>query len=129
MRVALCAGLLTPHIRPTAGLNEREVALPTKRRPAAELGAAGAQDLFVYSLPKLKLHKGQRAAMPILAADVPYRDLYTWDVHDTRRDTETASIGKGVKSPLQLSENRVWHQLVLSNNSLFGASVMILNCR
>ena len=83
----------------------------------AELGAAGAQDLFVYSLPKLKLRKGQRAAMPILTADVPYRDLYTWDVHDTRRDSETASAGKGVKSPLQLSENRVWHQLVLSNTT------------
>lgn len=83
----------------------------------AELGAAGAQDLFVYSLPKLKLRRGQRAAMPILTADVPYRDLYTWDVHDTRRDTEAASAGKGVKSPLQLSENRVWHQLVLSNTT------------
>ena len=83
----------------------------------AELGTAGAQDLFVYSLPKLKLRKGQRAAMPILTADVPYRDLYTWDVHDTRRDTEGASAGKGVKSPLQLSENRVWHQLVLSNTT------------
>ena len=83
----------------------------------AELGAAGAQDLFVYSLPKLKLRRGQRAAMPILTADVPYRDLYTWDVHDTRRDTEAASAGKGVKSPLQLSENRIWHQLVLSNTT------------
>ena len=83
----------------------------------AELGAAGAQDLFIYSLPKLKLRKGQRAAMPILTADVPYRDLYTWDVHDTRRDNEATSGGKGVKSPLQLSENRVWHQLVLSNTT------------
>ena len=83
----------------------------------AELGAAGAQDLFVYSLPKLKLRRGQRAALPILTADVPYRDLYTWDVHDTRRDTEAVTAGKGVKSPLQLSENRVWHQLVLSNTT------------
>ncbi|MBC8112742.1 MAG: hypothetical protein H7062_00025, partial [Candidatus Saccharimonas sp.] len=83
----------------------------------AELGAAGAQDLFVYSLPKLKLRRGQRAAMPILTADVPYRDLYTWAVHDTRRDTEAVSAGQGVKSPLQLSENRVWHQLVLSNTT------------
>ena len=83
----------------------------------AELGAAGAQDLFVYSLPRLKLRRGQRAAMPILSADVPYRDLYMWEVHDTRRDTEAASAGKGVKSPLQLSENRVWHQLVLSNTT------------
>ena len=83
----------------------------------AELGAAGAQDLFIYSLPKLKLRQGQRAALPILTADVPYRDLYTWDVHDTRHDHAAAAVGKGVKSPLQLSENRVWHQLVLSNTT------------
>ena len=31
--------------------------------------------------------------------------------------TEAASPDKGVKSPLQLSENRVWHQLVLSNTT------------
>ncbi|MDB5341357.1 MAG: hypothetical protein JWN70_6976, partial [Planctomycetaceae bacterium] len=83
----------------------------------AELSATGAQDLFVYSLPKLKLRKGQRAALPILSADVPYRDLYTWDVHDKRRDNGTATEGKGVQSPLILSENRVWHQLVLTNTT------------
>ncbi len=83
----------------------------------AELGATGAQDLFIYSLPKLKLRKGQRAALPILTADVPYRDLYTWDLHDTRRDAAAASSGAGVKSPLQISENRVWHQLVLTNTT------------
>lgn len=82
-----------------------------------ELSASGTQDLFVYNLPPLKLHKGQRAALPILAADVPYRDLYTWDVHETRSDLGIGPARRNVKSPLQISENKVWHQLVLTNNT------------
>lgn len=83
----------------------------------ADLEASSAQDLFVYSLSKLKLRKGQRAAMPILTADVPYRDLYSWDVHETRSDAGApVAIAKAV-SPLQISENRVWHQLVLTNTT------------
>jgi hypothetical protein len=82
-----------------------------------DLSAAGAQDLFVYNLPALKLHKGQRAALPILTADVPYRDLYTWDFHETRSDLGVAPARRNVKSPLQISENKVWHQLVLTNNT------------
>ncbi len=89
----------------------------------AELGAVGAQDLFVYSLKKLKLMKGQRAAMPLFSAQIPYRDVYTWDVHVTRNDIEAAGGpgmgGKGSKngSPQTLSENRVWHQIVLTNTT------------
>lgn len=78
-----------------------------------ELGAVGAQDLFVYSLKKVKLMKGQRAAMALLSANVPYRDVYTWDVHLTRNDIES---GKGT-TPQTVSENRVWHQIVLTNTT------------
>lgn len=91
--------------------NQDDLVLP------AELEATGAQDLFVYGIPQLKLKKGERAALPILTADVPYRDLYTWDVHETRNDLGGAPAGKNATSPLQLSENKVWHQIVLSNNT------------
>ena len=85
----------------------------------AELGAGGAQDLFVYSLRKLKLMRGQRAAMPIFSAQVPYRDIYTWDVHLTRNDVEAQAAATKNASPLSLSENRVWHQIVLTNTTKF----------
>ena len=55
-----------------------------------ELTAGGAQDLFVYNLPKLTLGKGDRVAVPILSTEVPYRDLYTWDVHLTKHDNDAA---------------------------------------
>jgi len=82
-----------------------------------ELTATGAQDLFVYNLPKMKLKKGERAAVHIFTTEVPYRDVYTWDVHLKRQDIETAPSGSGVKSPLKLSKNEVWHQIELTNNT------------
>jgi hypothetical protein len=83
----------------------------------AELGAGGAQDLFVYNLPKMKLNKGQRAAVPILTSDVPYRDIYTWDFHETHQERPANPRSNRLGSPMQLSENRVWHQIVLTNTT------------
>jgi hypothetical protein len=89
-----------------------------------ELTAAGAQDLFVYSLPKLTLGKGERMAVPIFAAEVPYRDLYTWDIRVQKADNDAAPSGtipaateSSANSPLALSTNEIWHQIVLVNNT------------
>jgi hypothetical protein len=82
-----------------------------------ELTAQGAQDLFVYRLPPLRLKVGERAAAPIFTADVPYRDIYTWDLRMKRQDIEAAPSGSGVASPLVLAKNEVWHQVVLTNNT------------
>jgi hypothetical protein len=83
----------------------------------AELTAGGSQDLFVYHLPKLKFRKGDRVAAQILSADVPYRDVYTWDLRLKRRDIEAAPSAGA--SPLVLSKNEVWHQVELTNNTKF----------
>ncbi len=82
-----------------------------------ELTATGAQDLFVYNLPPMTLRKGERAAVPIFSTEVPYRDVYTWDLHLKRNDIATAPSGSGVQSPLALSQNKVWRQIELINNS------------
>jgi hypothetical protein len=83
-----------------------------------ELTASGAQDLFVYNLPKLSLKTGERIAVNILSNDkVPYKDIYTWDLRITRDDIDAAPSGSGVKSPLKLSKNEVWHQVELTNNT------------
>ena len=84
---------------------------------SGELSGAGAQDLFVYNLPNLRLRKGDRAAVAIFAAKVPYRDVYTWDLKLMREDTATAPGGLGVNSPLKLASNKVWHQIELTNNT------------
>ncbi len=82
-----------------------------------ELTAAGAQDLFVYKLPKLTLGSGERCAAPIFTTKAPYRDVYTWDVQITRDDVEAAPSGSGIQSPLRLATNQVWHQIALINNT------------
>lgn len=83
-----------------------------------ELTASGAQDLFVYNLPKVSLKTGERVAVNIFTADkIAYRDVYTWDIKITREDNDTAPSGSGVKSPLKLSKNEVWHQVELTNNT------------
>ena len=82
-----------------------------------ELTAGGAQDLFVYNLPKITLGKSDRIAVPIFSTDVTYRDLYTWDVHVTKADTAAAPSGSSAKSPMALSKNEVWHQILLTNTT------------
>ncbi|QDU31873.1 hypothetical protein ETAA8_70340 [Anatilimnocola aggregata] len=82
-----------------------------------ELTGTGAQDLFVYSLPKLTLGHGERIAVPIFTAETTYRDIYTWEVHATKTDNAAAPSGSGAASPLTLSKNEVWHQIMLTNNT------------
>lgn len=83
----------------------------------AELTAAAAQELFVYSLNKLTLRKGERAAVPVLTTQAPYRDIYTWNMHVKRNDIATAPSGSGVRSPLVLSKNEVWRQIQMTNTT------------
>ena len=86
-----------------------DIALPE------ELTAGGSQDLFVYSMPKITLRKGQRAAAPIFTATVPFRHVYTWDVKLQHAPFEAAPGGGKRPSPVKLLKNDVWHQVALTN--------------
>jgi len=97
--------------QPRAAGGESSLELPS------ELTAAGTQDLFIYNLPRLDFKKGERVAVQIFTAEVPYRDVYTWDLHFKRRDIEVAPSGAGLSSPLVLSKNEVWHQVELTNST------------
>ena len=81
--------------------------------PAELTGTAGgAQDLFVYKLPPLNLKVGERAMVPVLSADIPFRHIYTWDVRTQR----SGSVASG-NSPMKILKNEVWHQIELTNNT------------
>ncbi len=82
-----------------------------------ELTTGGAQDLFVYSLPKMELKKGDRASIPIFTGRAPYNNAYTWDLHVTRTRDGAARTGSDANSPLQLAKNDVWHQIEMPNNT------------
>lgn len=77
---------------------------------AADLGAETRQDMFVYPVKSLGLKKGARAMVPLWRNRVPQRHVYTVDLGNFSR---TASDG----APLRLSENKVWHQLELTDDT------------
>ncbi len=92
----------------------RGAAVPTL---PGELTGEGAQDLFTYHLPKLDLEVGERAAVPIISAKIPYRHFYTWDVRLSRAGTESLpAIGPHV-SPIKLLKNEIWHLIEMTNNT------------
>lgn len=93
------------------GVDEGTINLPN------DLTATGSQDLFVYHLPKTTIGKGDRVAVSIFQSEAPYRDIYTWDVRVNRSDIETAPSAPGLKSPLSLAKNEVWHQIEVTNTS------------
>ncbi|MDB2686556.1 hypothetical protein N9Y42_05045 [Mariniblastus sp.] len=76
-----------------------------------ELSGKASQDLFVY-----KLKKGERASVPILTTEVGYRDVYTWDIAVKHSESYEAA-GAEFASPLVLSENKVWRQIELINDT------------
>jgi len=90
--------------------NEAAIDMP------AELSGENSQDLFVYHLQRLTLKKGERASLPILTTKVRYRDVYTWDIQLKHTETFSPS-GSTEQSPLVLSENKVWRQVELINDT------------
>ncbi len=82
----------------------------------ADLTSSGGNDLYVYSLPTMTLNRGERATVPIMTTRVPYRDVYTWDLH-VPHSVNYAGQGEPSRSPLVLSENQVWRQVELINDS------------
>jgi len=82
-----------------------------------ELAGEGSQDLFVYRIPELSLGAGERAAIPLVSADVPLRHLHTWDVRLSRSGTEAVPGGGARTSPVRLLKNEVWHLVELTNET------------
>jgi hypothetical protein len=81
-----------------------------------ELSSSAGNDLFVYKLDKMTLRKGERACVPIMRTKVAYRDIYTWDIQVTHSET-FAATSSGTVSPLVLTENKVWRQIELINDT------------
>jgi hypothetical protein len=79
--------------------------------PAYGLGTNGqtAEDLFLYPLPHLSLKKGETATLPLLGADMPYEDLYTWKIPDQLEGDPPRQRGEGRNA------EEVWHACRLVN--------------
>ncbi|MFX0066077.1 MAG: hypothetical protein ACFFC7_28250 [Candidatus Hermodarchaeota archaeon] len=96
-----------------------QVQHPSSAVPAlpSELAGEGSQDLFLYKISKLSLRAGERAAIPLISAETPFKHLYTWDVHLTHSNVDVLP-GKGLHiSPVKLIRNEIWHQIELVNQT------------
>ncbi len=68
------------------------------------------EDLYFYQLGDVTLAKDERGYFPMFSADVPCRDVYTWDIGDyiDERDRYQGS---------DESPQDVWHSLELTNTT------------
>jgi hypothetical protein len=99
----------------------REVEGGSAAAMAPELsGAAGEQDMFVYSVKEFSLKKGSRGTVPLWQNTVPMRHVYTLDLRPIRSRSGSSHVEpqQGANpSPLKIATNKIWHQLELANNS------------
>jgi hypothetical protein len=111
--------LLTQRAGEVRGRRPRPAPAAAPAAPAVppELAGEGAQDLYIYHIPKLTLRAGERAAIPVIATQVPFRHLYTWDVQLTRSGVESLPGPAKHASPIRLLKNEIWHQIELTNNT------------
>ncbi|MBI4830573.1 MAG: hypothetical protein HY801_03260 [Candidatus Lindowbacteria bacterium] len=90
---------------------------PTVPALPPELAGKESHDFFLYRIPSPALRAGERAAIPVVSAQVPVRHIYTWDVRLSRSGAE-AVPGSGLRtSPIKLLKNEVWHQIDLTNKT------------
>ncbi len=93
----------------------------------AGLSGAAEQDLFLYSLPKISLSKGERGLYNLFAADVAYEHLYEWTV--TENDSIDVYGDKQSRSDPN-AKDVVWHSLILKNSTNYpwtSAPAMVLS--
>lgn len=98
----------------TEGLGEPSPGMPNL---PPQLTGEEAQDLFVYQLPRMTLRTGERAIVPITAARVPLKHVYTWDLTLGRSGAENLSAEKHMVSIAKEARNEIWHKVELENGT------------
>jgi hypothetical protein len=83
---------------------------PPVQPVAADLGAEARQDMFVYGVKSLGLKKGARAMVQLWRNKVSQRHVYTVEF-----GSYASTVSDG--APLKLAENKVWHQLELTDDT------------
>jgi len=99
---------------------------PSAQPPAGDLGpdvggSDQAEDLFIFTVRRVTLRKGQRMVLPVAEFTVPYADVYTldlpvapptevWRNFNTQQQSELARL---------LNAPKVMHKLRIENKSTF----------
>ena len=100
--------------RSRRAVRPQPVSQPGPDVAVSAMDGSEVQDLYYYSTRRMSLKRGERAAVEVLRVRVPYRHLYTWDLSLGRSHQD---VHTGYRSPLKLTTNKVWHQVVLVNKA------------
>ena len=119
MTQSMANTLMSQRIGDLRGQTGEAPASSAAQAPAlpSELTGEQAHDLFVYNIGRFGLRAGERAAVPVISATIPFRHLYTWEVRLTRSGTEAVPDTIRRSSPIKLLKNDVWHQIELTNTT------------
>ena len=113
-----------------AGPNSGAGAADGSISAAPELATEALQDLFLYSLPRVTIRRGDRAALSLWQSTVPLNHIYTADVVVIRNHRDGEGAYRSAKEQIELSSDPqassaigpsgksiVWHELELTNKS------------
>jgi hypothetical protein len=84
-------------------------------------GAAGGEDLFVFTVQRVTLKKGERMVLPVAEFTLKYKDVYTLDlpfapppeVHRNLNSEQARELARLLQSP------KAMHKVRLENSSRF----------
>lgn len=88
--------------------------------PSADLPEGGKnEDLYVFSVPKVSLKKGERLVLPLLDVTVPYEDVYSLNLPFAPPGDLRQQLGNQTQEELARLFNapKVTHKARLKNNS------------
>ena len=77
------------------------------------LGGEGMGDLFFYSAPNVTLQPGERASFAVFEAEVPYRDIYVWEIPAEQQTNQQRF------PPSEAKADQVWHSIELTNSTQY----------
>jgi hypothetical protein len=99
-----------------AGYAEAEaMAIPDVPDYGAAAAGQAAGDLFFYPLEEVTLARNERAYYPLFTEEVPYKEVYLWDIPDYINQEDR--YGQRAREQPDTPED-VWHSIRLDNTTI-----------
>jgi hypothetical protein len=110
------AAVMSQVMSNVAGYAEAEaMAIPDVPDYGAAAAGQAAGDLFFYPLQEVTLARKERAYYPLFTEDVPYEEIYLWDIPDYINEEDR--YGQRAREQPDIPED-VWHSIRLDNTTI-----------
>jgi len=105
------AGVLAQSAMSNVALDFRSLGIPSLTPAQGEV----REDLFLYPLPGVTLPRNQRGYYPLFTLQVPYDNLYLWEIEDALDEYEYWRYRGQPREPAE-PQQEVWHVVELTND-------------